>query len=69
MKDFQVSTVEKGIKTFEELRNEADEPLIKLYYEILSRFHTHDYKESIDSMSENTRQIIEDCTLYISNHR
>lgn len=56
-------------KTFLQLRNEAENPLEKLYYEILSRFHTHDYDIAINSMSEDLRVIIISCNYFLSNRR
>lgn len=55
------------MKTFAQLRNEAADPLIRLYYEILNRFHAHDYDIALSSMSDDLRKIIEDCNLVISN--
>ena len=44
------------------MRNEAQEPFDKLYYEILSRFHYNDLDAAIDGMSPEIKQIMIDCT-------
>lgn len=53
--------MEDQAKTFASLRNEASNPLVKLYYEVLNRFHPHDYDAAINAMSGDLRSIIEAC--------
>ena len=53
--------MEDQAKTFASLRNEASNPLVKLYYEVLNRFHPHDYDAAINAMSDDLREIIEAC--------
>jgi len=48
-------------KKFASLRDEASAPLVKLYYEVLNRFHPHDYDAAINAMSGDLRSIIEAC--------
>ena len=52
--------------TFKQKKDDADSPFLKLYYEILSRFHVHDYDTAISEMSFELRQTIEDCTKTIT---
>ncbi len=53
------------MRHFATLRNETPFPFRKLYYEILNRFHPHDYDLALSQMSEDLRKIIEDCTKQI----
>lgn len=50
------------METFAQKIHKTDKPLHKLYYEILSRFHTWDYEKALQNMSADLRKIIEDCT-------
>ena len=49
-------------KTFVQLRNEAKDPFMQLYYEILSRFHLNDYEQAIGAMTDELRAIVEGIT-------
>jgi hypothetical protein len=48
-------------KQFCEYRNQEQDPFVKLFYDILSRYHTHDYDIAIAGMSDGLRAIIEAC--------
>ncbi len=61
MEDHIVYHTQPPPKTFLQLRNEATAPFVKLYYEILSRFHLNDYDQAIGAMSADLRVIIEQC--------
>lgn len=51
----------KPEKYFCEYRNEATDPFVQLYYDILSRFHVNDYNKALEGMSDKMRQIIMAC--------
>lgn len=55
------------METFAQKIHKADKPFHKLYYEILSRFHSWDYEKALESMSLDLRKIIEDCTQEIQS--
>ena len=50
------------MKSFAQKRNETNDPWLKLYYEVLSRYHTHNYDLAIEQMSDPMRVIVEACT-------
>lgn len=54
------------MRHFAKLRNETPFPFRKLYYEILNRFHPHDYDLALSQMSEGLREIIKGCTKSIN---
>lgn len=54
-------------KHFCEYRNEATDPFVQLFYDILSRYHTHDYDIAISGMSDGLRDIIMACNEKLQN--
>lgn len=48
-------------KQFCEYRNETKDPFVKLFYDILSRYHKDDYDIAIAGMSPTLRDIIVAC--------
>ena len=54
-------------KTFEQLKGETQNNFHKLYYEILSRFHQHDYNLAYSQMSDDLKIIIKNCKTEIEN--
>lgn len=50
------------VKFFVSYRNEAPDPFVQLYYDILSRFHVNDYNKALEGMSDKMRQIIIACS-------
>jgi hypothetical protein len=57
----------KPEKYFCEYRNEATDPFVQLYYDILSRFHVNDYNKALEGMSDKMRQIIMACSNELNN--
>ena len=47
---------------FAMLRDATESPFLALYYEILSRFHPHDYDLALSVMSDDLKPIIIACT-------
>ena len=66
MEDPIVYHTQPRSKTFPQLRNEATDPFVKLYYEILGRFHLNDYDQAISAMSADLRVIVEQCKAHLS---
>ena len=52
-------------KTFLQLSKEQTDPFKALYYEILSRFNSHDYDMAVSSMSEGLNDIIIRCKIQL----
>lgn len=48
-------------KTFIQLRNETPNQFHKLFYEVVSRFHDYDYEFTLTQMSDDLKNIIEQC--------
>lgn len=53
------------LTSFSKLRSETNDPFLKLYYEILSRFHVNDYDKALEAMNPELRIVIEACTKHM----
>jgi hypothetical protein len=51
---------------FIKMRDQSTDPFLKLYFEILSRFHDYDYEKATAAMNEELRVIIDKCTEHMN---